>query len=98
MPRRTAGQPKDDYWHEATDEDCLDDENSLPSLFDTNEKDDTTYGMLDNFFDKFGGETSKTQEDHAALMANEKTRKPLTVRSGWGTPERVRTSVKTATT
>ena len=80
------------------DEDCSEDENSLPSLFDPNEKDDTTFGVLDDFFDKFGGSTSKTQEDNAALMDDEKTRKPLTLRNGWGTPERVRAFVKTAIT
>ena len=79
-------------------EDCLEDENSLPSLFDPNEKDDTTYGVLDDFFDQFGGGTSKTQEDNAALMADEKKRKPLILRNGCGTPERVRTFLRTVIT
>ena len=73
MPSQRAGRPKDDYRHEAMDEDCSEDENSLPSLFDPNEEDDTTNGVLDDFFDMFGGGTSKTQEDNAALMADEKT-------------------------
>ena len=97
MPSLRAGRPKDEG-HEATDEDCSEDEISLPSLFDPNEKDDTTYGVLDDFFDKFGGGTSKTQEDNAALMADEKTRKPLILRSGWGTPVRVRMFVWTVIT
>ena len=97
MPSLRAGRPKDEV-HEAMDEDCSEGENSLPSLFDPNEKDDTTYGVLDDFFDKFGGGTSKTQEDNVALMADEKTRKPLTLRNGWGTLERVRTLVKMAIT
>ena len=71
MPSLRAGRPKDE-WHEAMDEDWTEDEISLPSLFDPNEKDDTTSGVLDDFFDKFGGGTSKTQEDNAALMADEK--------------------------
>ena len=97
MPSLRAGRPKDDG-HEATDEFCSEDEISLPSLFDPNEKDDTTYRVLDDFFDKFGGGTSKTQEDNVALMADEKTRKPLTLRNGWGTLERVRTFVRTVIT
>ena len=71
MPSLRAGRSKDEG-HEATDEDCSEDEISLLSLFDPNEKDDTTYGVLDDFFDKFGGSTRKTQEDNTALMADEK--------------------------
>ena len=61
LPSLRAGRPKDDG-HEATDEDCSEDEISLPSLFDPNEKDDTTYGVLDDFFDKFGGVQAKLKK------------------------------------
>ena len=45
----SAGRPKDDG-HEAMDEDCSEDENSLPSLFDPNENDYTTYGPARRLF------------------------------------------------
>ena len=53
-------------------------------MFDPNEKDDTIYGVLDNFFDKFGGGTSKTQEDNAALMAIEKNEETFNTKKWLG--------------
>ena len=83
MPSLRAGRPKDEG-HEATDEDRSEDKIRLPSLFDPNEKDDTTYGVLDDFFDNFDGGTSKTQEDNAALMADEKNEETFNTKKWLG--------------
>ena len=65
----------EDYWcHECTEEACMEDENSLQSLSEPNDLIHTKYGVLDDFFDKFGGESTKTQDEEAALMADEKRR------------------------
>ena len=72
MPGQSASRLEDYLWHECLEEDCTEDENSLPSLFDPNELTDTKYGVLDDFFDKFGWEITKTQDKEAALMADEK--------------------------
>ena len=48
------------------EEACTEDENSLPSLSDPNELTNTKYGVLDDFFDKFGGGSTKTQDKETA--------------------------------
>ena len=40
--------------------------------------------MLVDFFDKFGGGTSKTQEDNAALMADEKNEETFNTKKWLG--------------
>ena len=43
-----------------------------------------TYGVLDDFFDKFGGGTSKTQENNVALMADEKNEETFNTKKWLG--------------
>ena len=81
MPSLRAGRPKDDYWHE------------VKPWMKTARKTKTVYQarstlmrkrVLDDFFDKFGGGTSKTQEENAALMADEKNEETFNTKKWLG--------------
>ena len=71
MPGQSARRLQDYWWHECMEEACTEDENSLQSLSEPNDLTNTKYRVLDDFFDKFGGESTKTQGKEAALMGNE---------------------------
>ena len=71
-PGQSARRLEDYWWHECKEEACTEDENSLQSLSEPNDLTNTKYRVLDDFFDKFGGGSTKTADKEAALMADEK--------------------------
>ena len=93
-PGRSARRLEDYWWHECTDEASTEDENSLQGLSEPTDLTNTKYGVLDDFFDKFGGGSTKTEEKEAALMADEKMKKPSILRSGWEIPALPRMSAR----
>ena len=60
-PGRSARRLEDYWWHECTDEASTEDENSLQGLSEPNDFTNTKYGVLDDFFDKFGAGSTKTR-------------------------------------
>ena len=98
MPGQSARRLEDYWWHECTDEASTEDENSLQGLSEPNDFTNTKYRVLDDFFDKFGGGSTKTEDKDAALMADEKMKKPSIVRSGWEIPAFPRMSARTINT
>ena len=97
-PGRSARQLEDYWWHECTDEASTEDENSLQGLSEPNDLNNTKYGVLDDFFDKFGGGSTKTEGKDAALMADEKNEETFDTRSGWEIPALPRMSARTINT
>ena len=62
----SARRLQDYWWHACTDEASTEDENSLQVLSKPTDFTNTKYGVLDDFFDKFGGGSTKTEDKEAA--------------------------------